>query len=90
MDQADAFQKANRIKVDLLRIDLDTCVTFVKTARESLDKETVARNRRNARQAYDSVVHLMSAAVLTQIEEENVKTKLEHLKNALADLDEPF
>jgi len=32
----------------------------------------------------------MSAAVLTQLEEENVKTKLEHLKNALADLDETF
>jgi len=49
MDQADAFQKAKRTKADLLRIELDTCVTFVKTARESLDKKMVARNRRNAR-----------------------------------------
>ncbi len=90
MDQGSAFEKANRIKADLLRMDLETCVTFVKIARESVDKETVARNRRNARNAYDSVVHFMSTATLTKLEEENIKTKLDHLKSALADLGELF
>ncbi len=90
MDHESLVDKVNKAKVDVIKIDLDLAITFAKIARESEDKEAITRNQLNARRAYDSVTHYLSTAVLTQVEEENIKTKLEYLKNALADLGEPF
>ena len=78
----------NRAKVDFIKIDLETAITFAKTARESSHPEKTAGNRQNARKGYDTVIHLLRTATLTQVERENIATKLEWLKAALSDLGE--
>ena len=76
-------EKMNEAKVEFLKTDLDVGITFVKIARTSADPETVSRNQRNARKAYDAVAHFLSTVTLTQIERENINTKMERLKSAL-------
>jgi hypothetical protein len=59
----------NEAKVEFLKTDLDVGITFVKIARTSADPETVSRNQRNARKAYDAVAHFLSTVTLTQIDQ---------------------
>jgi hypothetical protein len=72
----------NRLKVDLIKTDLAVAITFAKVATESTDEETKHRNRSNAQKAYDSVLHFLSAAILTPTDEKEITTKLALLKSA--------
>ena len=81
-------EKTNRLKVDLINADLKTAMTFAQIASQSMDKEV--RARRKARMAFDSAVHYISTATLTQAEHEDITTKVELLKSILGGLGESF
>lgn len=78
----------NQLGIDFIKTDLDVAATFVRTARESTNQEKTRRNTLNARKAYDAVSYYLKRITLTQVEQENIKTKLEWIKAALADLGE--
>ena len=87
---ATQFGEFNRLKVDLIKTDLNVAITFTEIATESTNEETKHRNRGNARKAYDSVLHFLSTAILTPIDEKEITTKLALLKSALMKLGEAF
>ena len=50
------FSDTNRAGVDMLLTDLDTALTFMDVAQTSQIQDTIERNHKNARKAYDSVL----------------------------------
>ena len=61
-----ALENVNQSKVDFIKTDLDVAITFAQIAQESTDENNAGRNLRNARKAYDAVLHFRSTATLTQ------------------------
>ena len=72
--------------------ELDTGLTFVRIAmgaKRGRDRsEKVERNRMNARKAYDSALHFLSATSLNAQEERTIKEKVGALKAGLEKLGE--
>jgi hypothetical protein len=79
MDYASRADSLNRAMVEFIKIDLDLATTFVELAQESENKETIARNQRNARNVYDAVAYCLSAASLSKAERENITVGLSDL-----------
>lgn len=90
MDYKSLSEETNHVRVEFIKLELDTAITIAKHARQSTDAETVASHRRNARRAYDAGLHLLSTTTLSQMEYENVTAKLEWLRSALESLGEEF
>lgn len=69
--------------------ELDTGLTFAGIAAQAQSDEGKAkRNRRNARKAYDTVLHFLATSVLTSAEDTLVRRKREQLRKALVLLGE--
>jgi len=77
-------------RLDLIRTDLDVARTFIRIARNSTDPETIFRDRRNARRAYDAMVHLLSTADVQSTDRQSLDQDLAALKSALIELGEIF
>lgn len=86
----EATEDLNSVKVDSIKTDLDTALTFVQIARQTSEREKSIRNRRNARQAYDVVLRYIDSASLNGLEREHLTKKLASLKSALLSLGESF
>jgi hypothetical protein len=86
----EAAEDLTRLKVDFIRTDLDVALTFAQIARQTGESEKTIRNQRNARKAYDAVLHYMGTASLTRFDQENLTRKLALLKSALLSLGESF
>ena len=84
-----ALENFNENKVDFIKTDLDIAITFAQIAQESTDENKAARNLRNARKAYDAVLHFLSTAALTP-RDRKITEKLAWLKSALMALGEQF
>ena len=68
---------------EFLIADLDVALTFMDVAHTSGDEEIVARNYRNARKAYGTVMEFLSKLTLMPSDRETVKRKLAVVKARL-------
>ena len=81
----------NRSGFKFILVELDTALTFAEMASQAgADDESRARNRRNARSAYDTVVHLCRHFVFTRTEMVELRQKFKVLKAGLESLGEEF
>ena len=79
----ESAEQQNTLKVELIHADLETAIAFAKLALQSDDEREIIRHRQKACQAYEEALHSLSAAALTQIELEAIKTELAHLESVL-------
>ena len=77
-------EELNSLKVESVQANLETAIDFGKLARQSDDEQEIIRYRRKAYDAYEEALHSLKTAVLTHIEWESIKTKMEHLESVLA------
>jgi len=83
-------RQLNSTSVDFLRIDAETALTFTGLALETDNPEKKDRNRKNARKAYDTILHLWDRVTFTSAEEAYMKATMERLKRELIQLGEKF
>ena len=88
MGNASRMPDAGETAVEFLRTELRTGLTMARIALEAQSKNKVDRNRANARKAYDSALHFLAKATLTEEEAEEIRGMITRLKLALADLGE--
>ena len=85
MDSRTQFEEQlNPLKVELIQANLETAIDFAKVALQSDDETESIRYRRKACTAYEEALYSLRTAVLTHIEWESIKTKMEHLESVLA------
>jgi hypothetical protein len=60
--------------------------TFATIALQSDDREKAARNKQNARKAYDIALHFPAPATLTEDQEKEIPEKLASLRSHLREL----
>ncbi len=80
----------NDRKVDLIKADLNAASTFASIARESDDEDKRLRNRKNARRGYDTILHFLSTAKLTQRDADEINGGVARLRRALLELGDTF
>jgi hypothetical protein len=97
MSERQAFHSFERLRqdltshrVDFLVADLDLGITFARIALESGSDDTRARNRRNARKAYDTTLCFLPRGRPTRPERKQINEKLAALKSRLQSLGETF
>jgi hypothetical protein len=81
-------QQLNATNADFLRIDVETALTFTQIALEADDPEKRDRNRKNARKAYDTILHLREKVEFNPPQHKYMNEKLEQLKRDLITLGE--
>ena len=81
-------QQLNSTNVDFLKIDVETALTFTKIALETDDREKRDRNRKNARKAYDTILHLRKKVEFRPSQDKFMNEKIEQLKGDLITLGE--
>lgn len=81
----------NKASVAFLKVDLETALSFARSALESSDDDKKrARNQHNARTAYDTVLRLMPKVTPSRADAEIIQDKLNLLKSELMKLGERF
>jgi len=73
----------------LLLTELDLAVAYVTIAKSEPERGK-DRNTKNAREVYETVLHFLAQAALTQDEKTKIKDKLANLKSGLQSLGEIF
>ena len=86
VDHAEAVKKFRDATLTFLLTELGTAETFAEIASESEDGEKTARNRQNARKAYDTLLRFMP--LLSPEDSSNLLEKLNSLKSKLIELGE--
>jgi hypothetical protein len=81
-------RQLNAANADFLRIDVETALTFTGLALNTDDREKKKRNRKNARKAYDTVLHFLPRVTFAPGEEALIQEMLGRLKNDLVQLGE--
>jgi hypothetical protein len=89
MDNLELREDLNRNSYELLRIDIDTALTFTRIA-SGAEADKRSRNQENARRAYDSVQRLRKNVAMTAEQEQELDRGLETLRTALQELGEKF
>ena len=91
---ADAPQvgDCSRVLAEFIIADLKLAFTFLKIARTSRVTQTVGRNQKNARTAYNAVLRFLPRCfpALTAAERQAIENNLLKLKNRLEQLGERF
>jgi len=80
--------RLNRVRVDFLKIDVATALTFSGIALQTQDPEKRQRNRRSARRAYDTILGLIHRVPLTLDDAQILARNLRRLKSELVRLGE--
>jgi hypothetical protein len=83
-------EQLNATSADFLKIDVKTALTFSGLALETDNEEKKQRNRKNARKAYDTILHLQHNVTFTPSDEVYMHQMLGRLKNDLERLGEKF
>src|SRR5215467_1274695 len=78
-----AGKQLNATNADFLKIDVETALTFSGLALETDNEEKKQRNRKNARKAYDTILHLWGRVILTPSEEAYLHKMMSRLKSEL-------
>jgi hypothetical protein len=80
----------HRTSAEFLKTDVETALTFSSIALQSEDLSKRARNCRNARRGYDTIVRLAGRIQLSMDDEQFLTKKLVRLKGELERLGEVF
>ena len=80
--------RADRVSADFLKVDVATALTFTGIALTANNPERKTRNRRAARRAYETVLHLMPRIQLSEGDAEDLNRNLKRLKSELRSLGE--
>jgi hypothetical protein len=80
----------NQVSTDFLKTDLETGLTFATIAKDTSDPAKRARNRKNARKAYDVVVCHLEQVELKPSDARTISQLLQKLKSDLTALGEAF
>jgi hypothetical protein len=83
-------EQLNATNAEFLRIDVETALTFSGLALQTDDSEKKKRNRKNARKAYDSILHLWNNVTFTPRQEGYIHEMMGRLKGNLELLGEKF
>ena len=83
-------EQQDPLKVESIYANLEIAIDFAKLALYGNDEIEVGRYRQKAYDAYEEALHSLKIAVLTHIEWEKIKTKMEHLESVLAVSNETF
>jgi hypothetical protein len=83
-------KQLNATNADFLKIDVETALTFSALALQADNKEKRDRNRKNARKAYDSILHLWEDVTFTPSQEGYIHEMMSRLKDDLELLGEKF
>ena len=83
-------QSFNRVTTDFLKVDIRTALTFTRIASQSEDPVTKWRNRRFARNAYDTVLRLLAKVELSESDARILADRVKRLKSELRELGETF
>ena len=78
----------NDTSADFLRIDVETALTFTGLALTTDNQEKKKRNRKNARKAYNTVLHLLPRVTFTPSGQARLQDMLARLKKELVQLGE--
>jgi hypothetical protein len=81
---------SNETGVELVLADLDLALTFMDVAATSRIQETKDRNHRNARHAYDTVLHLLKSLEPDSQERSAIDGKMALLKTRLQAVGQQF
>ena len=76
-------EELNSLKVESVQANLETAIDFAKLALQSDEEREIVRYRQKAYDAYEEALHSLKTAVLTHIEWESIKTKMERLESVL-------
>lgn len=76
------------VEIDFLRSELDTGLTLSRIAMQADHQNKAARNRLNAKKAYDTVIRFMPRVSLSREESREIKSKLNDLRSCLQRLGE--
>jgi len=81
-----------RVGAEFIIADLELAFTFLTIARTSWVTETVRRNQKNARTAYNAVLRFLPRCLpaLSAAERQAIQNNLRELKNRLEQLGEYF
>jgi len=79
--------RLNQTSIDFLKVDVQTALTFCDIA-ESENLRKRLRNRRNARQGYETILRLMDNVTLTEDDAQYLAENLEKLRVRLVNLGE--
>jgi hypothetical protein len=77
------FHNLIQTGVEFLLVDLDVAMTFMDVAEASGLEDTKHRNHKNARKAYDSVLHLLEKLKPDAEQVRVIDAKLARLKTRL-------
>jgi hypothetical protein len=83
-------EQLNSSSAEFLKVDAETALTFSRLALETDDPEKKERNRKNARRAYDTILHLRGNVSFTHSQEAYLREKMGRLKSDLERLGEQF
>jgi hypothetical protein len=83
-------ERMNRASVEFIRTDLETALTFVKIARETLDVSRRKRTCRAARKAYETLAKFVHKVDLSAEYAQQVSLGMKQLKSELESLGEVF
>ena len=87
---SERFHDLNQTGVEFMLIDLDLAMTFMDVAAVSRLEETKHRNHKNARKAYDAVLHHLEKLKPDAGQRRAIDAKLARLKTRLETAGEQF
>lgn len=79
----DNLRDANEAGVNLLMTDAEIALTFLDAAKITSDAAGAARKIREARRAYDSILHLIPRFTLSEEQSETLDERLSLLRERL-------
>lgn len=82
--------RRNPVGIDFLRTESETAFLFARIASDANDEEKKRRNVRNARTAYDTLLHFVNQLALTEDEQDEIRVNLTELHRQLLVLGETF
>lgn len=79
-------EESNQIGAEFLFTELDTALTFLAVAETTSSAETRERNRRNALEAYNTVVRLHTRVVMEPQSKNEFQKRFKDLKKRLLEV----
>jgi len=93
-DLRDVFERhrmqpiTSQVGIEFLRTEVETAFVFARVASDAQDSEKRLRNVRNARRAYDTLLHFMQRLVLTPDARDEIHLRIWDLRRQLINLGE--
>lgn len=83
-----AIEDSNRVQIDFLKTELDVATAFANRALATNDSDTRERNRSNARQGYETIIHGLERVSVQAPDAQTFTNGLERLRTLLRDIGE--